>query len=75
MARLRNPKNAPTNVKGTDTPNHNAKRATRVKNGIAADDPLYHNTRFITKKCPKIIPGQSIDVSRTLDFHFSPPKL
>jgi len=44
------PKKAPTNVKGTDTQNHKANKATRVKNGIAAEDPSYHKTRFIMKK-------------------------
>merc|ERR1711997_1157890 len=75
MARLRNPKKAPTNVKGTDTPNHKASSATNVRKGIAADDPLYHRTKFIMKKWAKTTPGQSIEVRRTLDFHFSPPKL
>ena len=75
IARFLNPKKAPTKVKGTETPNHKANKATNVKNGIAADEPSYHNTKFITKKCAKTMPGQSIEVNKTLDFHFSPPKL
>ncbi len=50
-ARFLNPKKAPTNVSGTETPNQSASRATRVRNGIAAEESLYHRTRFITKKC------------------------
>ncbi len=45
-----NPKNAPTKVRGTETPNQRASRATRVKKGMAAELPLYHRTRFMTKK-------------------------
>ena len=41
IARLRNPKKAPTKVKGTDTQNHRANKATKVKKGIAADEPSY----------------------------------
>ena len=47
---LRNPKNAPTNVSGTETPNHSDSKANNVEKGIAADESSYHNTKFITKK-------------------------
>ena len=50
-----NPKKAPTNVKGTETPNHKANKATKVKNGIAAEESLYQRTKFITKKWAKTI--------------------
>ena len=53
MALLRNPKKAPTKVKGTDTQNHKANKATKVKKGMAAEDPSYHKTRFITKNRAK----------------------
>lgn len=36
-------------VSGTETPNHSASSATSVENGIAADEPLPHSTRFIMK--------------------------
>ena len=52
---LWNPKNAPTKERGTDIPNQRAKSATNVKKGIAAEDPSYHKTRFITKKWAKTI--------------------
>ena len=55
MERFRNPKKAPTKVKGTDTPNHKANKATKVKNGIAAEEASYHNTKFMMKKCAKTI--------------------
>jgi hypothetical protein len=55
MARFRNPKKAPTKVRGTDTQNQSAKRATRVKKGMAADDPSYQRTKFMTKKRAKTI--------------------
>ena len=37
----------------------------------------YNNkgTKFMMKKCANTMPGQSIQVRSTLDFHFSPPKL
>ena len=50
MALLRNPRKAPTNVRGTETRNQRARSSTRVRKGTAADDPLYQSTRFITKK-------------------------
>ena len=53
MALLRKPKNAPTKVKGTDTQNHKANKATKVKKGMAAEDPSYHKTRFMTKNRAK----------------------
>jgi hypothetical protein len=53
MARFRNPKKAPTKVKGTETQNHRASRATRVKKGMAAEEPSYQRTRFMMKKSAK----------------------
>ena len=53
MALLRKPKKAPTKVNGTETQNHKANKATKVKKGMAADDPSYHSTRFITKNRAK----------------------
>lgn len=64
MARLRKPKKAPTKVKGTETQNHKASKATRVKNGMAAEEPSYHKTRFMTKKRPKTtLKGEEIKFS------------
>jgi hypothetical protein len=47
------PKYAPTNVKGTLTPNHIASRATKVENGTAAELFSAHKIRFMTKNIPK----------------------
>lgn len=49
------PKYAPTNVNGTDTPNHNPSKAKSVVKGTAAELPLLHKTKFITKNKPKTI--------------------
>lgn len=69
------PKTDPTNVSGTETRNHSESNATRVENGMAAELSFAHNIRFNTKKIVNTTPGQSIEVSKTFDFHFSPPKL
>ncbi len=53
LTRFRKPKYAPTNVSGTETPNHNANNATNVLNGTAPELPLLHSTKFITKNNPK----------------------
>jgi len=50
---LRNPKNAPTKVNGTEMPNQSASRATRMPNEIAPELPLLHNTKLRTKNTPK----------------------
>lgn len=42
-------------VNGTETPNHNANKATRVLKGTAPEEPSLHNTRFITKNTPNTI--------------------
>lgn len=55
LTRFLNPKYAPTNVKGTDTKNHRAKSPTRVEKGTAAELPLLHRTKFMTKNNPKTI--------------------
>lgn len=55
LTRFLNPKYAPTNVSGTETPNHRANSATNVLNGTAPELPSCHNTRFITKNSPKTI--------------------
>lgn len=47
-----NPKYAPIKVSGTDTPNHKARRAIKVVNGIAAELLLPHKIKFITKNNP-----------------------
>lgn len=47
------PKYAPTNVSGTDTPNHSANNANNVLNGTAPELPLLQSTKFITKNNPK----------------------
>lgn len=44
------PKYAPMNVRGTEIQNHRANMATRVPNGMAAEEPSPHKIRFITKK-------------------------
>jgi len=44
------PKYAPIKVRGTEIQNHRARMATRVPNGMAADEPSPHKIRFITKK-------------------------
>lgn len=44
------PKYAPIKVSGTEMQNQSASMATRVPNGIAADDPSPHKIKFITKK-------------------------
>lgn len=50
-----NPKNAPTNVRGTDTSSHNASKPTKVLKGTAAELSLAHNTKFIMKNKPNTI--------------------
>lgn len=52
---FRNPKYAPTNESGTDTPNQRAKSAMSVLNGTAPELPLLHKIKFITKKSPKTV--------------------
>lgn len=42
-------------VRGTETPNHRAKMATRVPMGIAAEDPSIQRIRFIRKKSANTI--------------------
>ena len=44
------PKYAPMKVSGTEIQNQSAKMATRVPNGMAAEDPSPHRIKFITKK-------------------------
>lgn len=44
------PMYAPTKVRGTEMPNHIARIATSVPNGMAADEPSTHKIRFIKKK-------------------------
>ena len=43
------PKKDPMNVSGTETQNHNAKSASNVENGTAAELSLAHSIKFITK--------------------------
>lgn len=52
---LRKPKKAPTNVKGTEIPNHSAKRATRIPKEMAPELPLLHRTKLRMKNTPKTI--------------------
>ena len=47
------PKKAPIKVRGTEIPNHNARMAMRVVNGIAAELPQPHKKRFKMKKIMK----------------------
>lgn len=49
LTRLRKPNNAPTNVSGTDTQNHNTNKASNVENGTAAELSLAQRTKFIMK--------------------------
>lgn len=49
LTRLRKPINAPMNVSGTETQNHNTNKAIRVENGIAAELSLAQRTKFIMK--------------------------
>lgn len=49
LTRLRKPINAPINVSGTETQNHNTSNAIRVENGIAAELSLAQSTKFIMK--------------------------
>lgn len=44
------PKYAPMKVRGTEMQNQRANMATRVPNGMAAEEPSPHKIRFITKK-------------------------
>lgn len=44
------PKYAPIKVRGTEIQNQRANMATRVPNGMAAEDPSPHRIKFITKK-------------------------
>lgn len=55
------PKYAPMNVSGTETPNHNPRRATNVVNGTAAELPLLHSTKFIMKNNPKTTLKQNFE--------------
>lgn len=43
------------NVSGTETHNQRDRRASNVKNGTAAELPLDHKIRFMTKKIPNTI--------------------
>lgn len=49
-----NPKQAPTNVSGIDTPNHRASRARSVVNGTAALLCLAHRMRLSMKNMPNM---------------------
>jgi hypothetical protein len=49
------------------------RRATRVVNGTADDDPSAHKMISSRKKIPKTIPGTKSAVNSMLLFHFSPP--
>ena len=44
------PKYAPIKVSGTEIQNQRANMATRVPNGMAAEEPSPHRIKFITKK-------------------------
>lgn len=46
------PKYAPTNVSGTEIPNHRASNAISVEKGMAALLPSAHSTRFNRKNTP-----------------------
>ena len=53
------PKYAPTKVRGTETPNHRARTATRVLKGTAADEPSTHRIRFMRKTLMNtMLPGE-----------------
>lgn len=75
MAGFLKPRYAPTNVNGTEIKNHSMHKATRVPNGMAAEDSFIHRTKFNKKKIAKIIPGNKNEVSMTLVFHCSPPNI
>lgn len=47
------PKYAPMKVSGTEIQNQSANIATRVPNGMAAEEPSPQRIRFITKKSAK----------------------
>ena len=63
---------APRNVSGTEIRNHSKMSTTIVPNGMAADDPRYHNIRLMTKNMEKMTPGSPKADSNTLVFHSSP---
>lgn len=55
LTRFLNPKYAPMNVRGTDTPNHRANNAINVLNGTAPELPSLHRIRFIKKNRQKTV--------------------
>lgn len=61
--------------KKNSEPYHKTRMTSRVVNGTAADDPLYHRIRLSKKKIAKMKPGTRKEVIRTFDFHFSPPNI
>ena len=67
-----NPKKAPTKVKGVEMKSQSERRATRVPKGTAAEDPLDHSIKLVTKKTPKRIPGTKKAVKRIFVFQASP---
>jgi len=67
-----NPKNAPTNVNGTEINNHKLNNATRVPNGTAAEEPLPQSIRLEMKKTEKRMPGTKKLVNKILLFHARP---
>ena len=46
-----------------------------VVKGTAAEDPLAHRIRFMTKNIAKMVPETRNEVIKTLVFHLSPPKV
>ena len=52
---LRKPKNAPTNVSGTEMPNQRANKATKMPKEMAPELPLLQRTKFKMKKTPNTI--------------------
>ena len=70
---LLKPRKEPKKVSGREMPNQRQRRASRVVKGMAAEDLAPHSSKFSTKKIPKITPGTSKAVSRTLLFQRRPP--
>lgn len=52
-------------VRGTETPNHRAKIATRVPKGIAAEEPSTQRMRFIRKKSANTILKKDMQTKET----------
>ena len=46
-----------------------------VVKGTAAEEPSPHRIRFMMKNMRKTVPETKNEVSRTLVFHLSPPKV